>query len=194
MKFAALLITIASLHTHGYSGDTVPLPELEAQMARGQTIVASCGTVEKLGVRAVLAAGGRAREVGTLTRDPWNGEDDGHMLMELWTKRGWTLFDLDTNRRAPWGIGIGEQVAAGHDRKWITIAHDPLYAESEADVWPATRAVFADLPAWYDHIFGIAGYYDPARGYLFHDAAMRARAESYGWVWTDKATWRRLTR
>jgi len=195
MKFAAILLTIASMQSHGWSGDQTPYPELEAQLHRDERIVVSCGTVANLGVRAVRAAGGRARLVGAVTRRPYNGYDDGHIMLELRTRRGWTLFDLDLNRRAPWGIGIAEQVAAvRRDRaRWITIASDPLYDVAEAaECACGTEQVAADPRPWTRDIFGLPRYYVEARGWYFRDRVERSDAESLGHLWAPRKLWERL--
>jgi hypothetical protein len=183
MKFAALLMTIASLHSHDWEGDQVPIPQLAAQVAQGQRIGGTCGTVSRVGVHMVREAGGQARLVGTLTRRAYNGSDDGHILTELRTKHGWTLFDLDYNRRAPWGVGVAQQVARVKDgqAKWVRISSD--------DTDPP------DLRSWYRDIFGLPTYYVESRGgWFFRDRPERSDAESLGFAWAPQKLWNRLTR
>jgi hypothetical protein len=193
------VMAIAALQSHGFSGDAVPLEELEAQVARGERITVSCGTVAQLGVRAAERAGLRARLVATRTLDPYTG-DDGHMLFEIHTRKGWTLWDLDTNVRAPAGVGIDEVTAAHGEIPWRSIASDPLIAETTWTNPDGTTGYWnpseADLHVWRHHIFGVPMVYSgPELGLWYFRGPQRAAVEasSSSYVWAGRATWEELT-
>jgi hypothetical protein len=181
------ILLIAALQSHGYSGDSVSPPELEAQLARGERIVVSCGTVARLGIRAARRAGFDARLVATLTLGPYDdGFDDGHTMFEIKMPKGWTLWDLDTNAKAPEGVGVNEAVAG--PIKWQTIGTDPVVAEGE---WPA------DLNAWRRRVFGVPLIFDEPQGVWYFRGRQRERVLEYGagsYRWASKWRWWRLTR
>jgi hypothetical protein len=190
-KVIKMLASIAAHQTHGWSGDTLPLETLEVDVTRGHRILVSCGTVAHLGVRAARRTGFASRLVGSFTRQELNGFDDGHVMLEVRLRRGWTVFDLDTNRRAPAGIGISELV---QDPRWRTIARDPLYDEAEVAAGSHPdydRAAFAHLGSWYRRVLGVPTIF--AGGSIwFHDARYRSRGLSLGYRWARSGYWRRL--
>jgi hypothetical protein len=190
-KATKVLAGIAAHQIHGYSGDSLPAEDLEARLAAGDTIVVSCGTVARLGVLAVWRAGYQARLVGSFTREPLNGRDDGHIMMEVRLRKGWTLYDLDNNRAAPAGVGIVEQV---RDPRWRLIAHDAPYDEAEiaqGDDPEYDRAMFADLDRWYRRVLGVA-WIEAHSTIYFHDVQQRDRGLSLGYRWASSGYWRRL--
>lgn len=189
------LASIAAHQTHGWSGDAVPITELEADIAAGRRVVISCGTVARLGIRAARTAGYEARLVASITRDQLTG-DDGHTMLEVRLRQGWTVFDLDNNRMAQPGVGLSELVRAP---SWRVIANDAPYnraeiAATDDKLGPAYyRSVYAHLGAWYRRVLGVPLIY--AHGFFwFHDAQERARAESFGYRWASGAHWLKLNR
>lgn len=191
-KVTSILASIAAHESHGWRENALPPEVLEGELARGERIVVSCGPVSLLGVRAARRAGYPSRLVGSFTRQPLNGYDDDHVMLEVRLRRGWTVFDLDGNRRAPAGIGVSELVREPH---WRIIAHDPLYEEADvaASEYPDyERAAFADLNAWYRRILGVPLIF--ARGsFWFHDARYRSRGLSFGFRWASSDYWGRLS-
>ena len=195
LRAIRILSSIAAHQVHGWSGDSVPLGKLESRLAHGKRIIASCGTVSKLGVLAARRAGYEARLVGSFTRDRLDG-DDGHLMMEVKLREGWTVFDLDNNRAASLGVGITELV---RDQRWgEVIAHDPQYdvaqINSSTDLSPGYyRFIFAHLDGWYRRVLGVPTIF--AHGsYWFHDRRERARGVSMGYHWASGGYWRRLNR
>jgi hypothetical protein len=187
-----ILARIAAHQTHGWSGDVLPIRKLEADLARDRRIVVSCGTVSRLGLRAARRAGHSARLVGSFTRRRLNGFDDGHVMLEVRLHVGWTVFDLDNNRRARAGVGISELV---RDPRWQVIARDKPYEGAEVGAAPHTRynrAAFADLGTWYRRILGVPTI--RARGSnWFHDARERDRGLSLGFRWASGSLWKKLS-
>jgi hypothetical protein len=189
-----LLTSIAADATHGWSGDKLPITTLESDLARGERIVASCGTMARLGVRAARRAGYQARMVAAFTRRPLKG-DDGHIMMEVKLNEGWTVFDLDNNRMALPGVGISELV---QNPSWLLIADDRPYSKKEiaasTDLPPSYYYdIFRDLDAWYRRVLGVPMIF--AHGaYWFHDPLQRTRGLRLGERWASGAQWKKLNR
>jgi hypothetical protein len=186
-------MTLARDHVHGYAGDLVPLALLEAQVAAGERIVGSCGTIARLGQRALTRAGLTSRLVGSLTRDPYTG-DDGHIMLEVWNATGWHVYDLDGNRQAVDAAGHGIPIVglcAARPRHWRILADDPLYILDDPRWAEMTVAWAADIEGWYDHILGIPTIYD-YRDWWFHDDADRPKAESLGFRYATAEEWHAL--
>jgi hypothetical protein len=190
-RVTRILASIAAQESHGWRQNALPPEVLEGELARGERIVVSCWPVSRLGVRAARRAGYRSRLVGSFTREPLNGYDDDHVMLEVRLRRGWTVFDLDGNRRAPAGVGVSELV---REPRWRIIAHDPLYDEADvaASEYPDyERAAFADLDAWYSRILGVPLIF-AGGSFWFHDARDRSRGLSFGFQWASGDYWRRL--
>jgi GAF domain-containing protein len=192
-RIEAILGSLASQQAHGWRQDNVPLDELEAEVAQGQHIAVSCGTISSLGIRAAERAGYRARMVGAFTREQMNGFDDGHIMFEVRLNEGWTVVDLDNNRMAPPGTGISELV---RDPRWVLIAHDSPYDKADLATDPNhdyDLYTYTHLKAWYRHVLGVPLIW--ANGVIwFHDAAQQARGLSLGHSWAGGKYWRTLNR
>jgi hypothetical protein len=90
--------------------------------------------------------------VGVFTRRRLNHYDDGHVLMEVRLREGWTVFDLDNNRMAQPEVGITELV---RDPRWRLITHDEPYDKAEVAAEPHPnyeRAMFRHLDRWYRRV------------------------------------------
>lgn len=187
-----IMSSIAAHQVHAYSGDKLPIGQLESDVAAGQRILVSCGTVSQVGVDAARRAGFEAREVGAFTRQPLNHYDDGHIMVEVRLSEGWTVFDLDNNRMAPPGVGITQIV---RDPRWRMIAHDPAYdvAETEADPDPAYDIyMFTHMNVWYRRVLGVPTVWGADGTVWFHDGAERERGLSMGYQWASGRYWSKL--
>jgi hypothetical protein len=193
-RVTKILSRIAAHQVHGLSGDAIPISELESDLAAGQRIVVSCGTVAQIGVDAARQAGYEARRVGAFTRQRLNHYDDGHVLMEVRLREGWTVFDLDNNRMAPPGVGITELV---RDPRWRLIAHDEPYDKAETAAGPHPnydRAMFRHLDRWYRRVLGVPTIFGDDNTIWFHNRQERARGEALGYQWASGSYWRQLKR
>lgn len=184
-----MLAALAALQTHGYDEDGTPLDRLEAKLANGERIVVSCGTIARLGVRALTRGGYTARLVGGLTKDPYTGNDDGHIMLEVLVNGGWRVYDLDLNHTSDRSI---VDLVASHPRSWSVIANDPLFVDNPDPAYQAWLDQWAtNLDGWYDHILGIPticyqGYW------WFRDDGERSRAESLGFQYANAELWQTL--
>jgi len=178
----SLLSWVASMQTHGFSDEGPSPEELVAMISRGQHIEVSCGYVAAMGVLVMQQHGCEARVVGCLTHDPWDGHNDGHIMLELREGQGWTLFDLDFNRALPQGVGIAD--ACNGQRKWDVIAKDPL-----CTTWCEGGTTQKAVASGDAHLFGTAWIEDAAGWKVFHDDERRAFYEGKGFRWVDAEAW-----
>jgi hypothetical protein len=149
---------------HGPAQDGQSLDLLERRYARGETLVVTCGTVSRLAVRRLARLGVGARLVGAVTGGTSNGADDGHIMVEVLTPRGWRVYDLDNNRQPVdvrgRGVTVSEFVHM-RKRRYRMLANDRKVS------WPHMPKVFAPVYAseeglerWYDRILRVPTIYD----------------------------------
>lgn len=59
-----------------------------------QSVVISCGVQAELAQRLFSNYGIKSRLVAVMSHEPWNGQDDGHTLLEIYdTDAGWSVYD-----------------------------------------------------------------------------------------------------
>lgn len=123
---------IARADTHGFQDDNLPMPELRRKLRAGEHIVASCGTMARLGTKELKAAGVPARVVGTVTREARNG-NDGHIMLEAQPnkRKPWQVYDIDMNRqpldRRGRPMNIQQFTKQGYSGRSRSLANDPAY-------------------------------------------------------------------
>lgn len=205
-KADGLMAGIASHQTMGWQDNTTPLETLEARIADGGRIYASCSIVAALGIRAAQRAHIPARSVSAITNAKFDGYNDGHAMLELRLGGHWVLYDLDLNRKAVdahgHGVNLAYQVRAGQHRHWQVIAHDED-RWNFAGVDAKTRrmvAPFAHMTAerWYTHALGVALVRTPDGHFAYHGDGHRSARIDAVWSgvyrWVNAATWRTLNR
>lgn len=177
---------LALHHVHSWDQEGMPIPELVARYRAGETLLVICGSISRVGVQVLRDAGYYARLVGVVTKQPFDGNNDGHVMLEVWDRGGWRLYDLDGNRRAVdaalRGVSIIAQIEAGTGRWWQSIDNNP---GTLIDTSPAQ----ADLD---QRVFGTPWIARPSGGGVFHDADDRARVEGKGHTYVGAKEWERL--
>ena len=83
------------LYTHGNRDDHLNADEL-IQLAKVRRISVTCGTVSRLLQQVLTELKIKSRIVQSITTRTRNGLDDGHVLLEVWSRKRWTLFDPDS--------------------------------------------------------------------------------------------------
>jgi len=190
----AILGRIAGQATHGFTDAETQVEELEARLAAGGRISVGCVVIGLLGQRALARAGITSRLVSTITREAFDGVQDGHSMLEVRLGRRWVVYDLDRNRQPVDYRGRGMPVTRfvnEERRRWRVLAHDP-----ELDLTGAppgySAAIFLDIDRWYDRVLGTPLI--PYRGsYVFDRIAERNRLEalSPAFRWVPRRTFRR---
>ena len=94
----ALLSSICWIFTHGNSDDKKSYTEIE-QKALQSKIFATCGPLVSWANDFLQKLNINTRIVSTLTIDPWNSYDNGHILIEIFRKNlnKWIVYDLDNS-------------------------------------------------------------------------------------------------
>ena len=94
----ALISAIAWIHTHGNSDNHLSNKELTKKATKSK-IFLTCGHVSSWALHILNSLGIKARLVGGLTLEEWNGYDDGHTLIEVYREdlNKWTIYDIDNN-------------------------------------------------------------------------------------------------
>lgn len=177
----AILGPIAAQQIHGDANDLASPEALLAILDATGHIETRCGTVARLGVFLLEQSGIPARFVGCITREDWDGRNDGHAMLEAREHGAWTLYDIDGNRRLPAGKGIVD-ACNGH-RDWKSLAHDdPCVTECD---------ILTNLPVFDARVFGVPAIMSGGV-YCFHDDAMRSQIEALGYRYVGEDAWRRL--
>lgn len=73
----------AFLFRYGFEGFLDVDEERCLSLVRRQPLVASCGDLARLTRHLLERLGFEARRVEVMTLDPWNGQDDGHTMLEV---------------------------------------------------------------------------------------------------------------
>ncbi len=93
----ALISAISWIITHGDADKSKTIEELTAK-AMSDKLYLTCGPASKWAKTVLNSAGINAREVMTITLEPWNNYDDGHNMIEVEVGGVWKLFDIDNGK------------------------------------------------------------------------------------------------
>lgn len=205
-----ILRDLAANQTHSWTDNSIGYRAMVDRYKAGERLNVTCGYVSEVARRLLVEAGYTARVVQVITRDEFDGLNDGHAMVEVFADRRWRLYDVDANARAVdtagQGVSLVEQIeAVKQDRAyWEPLADDPLFREDEPDEFlrEAIRKVFADPAAFYKRIMGTAFLPRDPEGtgngglyYVDADQTNRLRENGLlaGRYLADAATWFNLT-
>jgi hypothetical protein len=158
-----LLRDIANRHQHGTRDDALTYEQAEALT---RALEMTCGPISDYALRRLSEAGIVARRVGLLTLEAWDGETDGHQMLEVWYPAwaSWVVVDFTTNRLYPQTVASFVRDRLPH----LTLADDPLNLE--------------DVEAFYDRVAQVAVIWRDGR--LWHgDYEHRAHIAEYGYLY-----------
>lgn len=193
-----LLRQLASRTTQGWVHDDWSYPKLERRLGSGKRLFITCGTVAVLAQRLLADQGVDSRVVVTMTRRPFNADDNGHTLLEVRTDHDWVLYDLNSNRVAVNDHGrpidLAEQLAAGDERRWRVLAEDRWLNPRDPRSGERIKGTpERQLDKWHDRVLGVPMVETaPGSGrFVFNETSQRARLEAYSpfYDWIDDATW-----
>lgn len=193
-----LLTGVAGQVTHGW--DQLPAEMMVARYHNGERLYVACGDVALLGKRILAEAGIHSRRVATLTKQPFNYFDDGHILLEVRIDGRWIVYDLDNNLQpldqSGNGVRISDFVAMRKRRfrRLTDPATDPQYDLSRSSNPAYTQWVYADLNRWYDRVLGVPLIMHQGV-YTFGDRQQRSRVLGYApaHLFVGKKQWRAIT-
>ena len=179
---------LAQHHVHSWRDEGMAIPKLVDMYRAGETLYVICGSVSRVGREVMQNAGYQARLVGVVTREPFDGDNDSHVMLEVWHQNGWRLYDIDGNRRAidaaGRGISVVAQVAAGANMLWEAIDDPSTVPGTPMETSPAQAALD-------QRVFDIPWIQRPSGGGVFHDSD-RARMKSKGHTYVSGKEWQRL--
>jgi len=98
-----LMRHLAGLTAHGTRHDQLD-PEQLITKASTEVLSITCGTAVDFTARVLSTRGIQTRRVVTYTREPANGVDDGHIMLEVLVDGTWSLYDP----------GLGTRFIAGN--------------------------------------------------------------------------------
>jgi hypothetical protein len=182
-----LLRRIARQVTHSWSDDKLNTDELDARFQAGQRLYVNCATVSRLAQQVLAHAGYRSRLVATVTKDELNGFDDDHVLLEVFIRGRWVVYDLDGNMqpldRKGRGMSLVQLVRNKNHVRPRMLAHDQAWdvrgmqeGEGSLAFAPYTDRIFQHHDAWYKRILGVP-IIQARDQMVFHDDQERARVE-----------------
>jgi hypothetical protein len=184
-----ILRDLAQHHVHSWREEGMAISELVAKYRAGETLYVICGSISRVGQEVVQAAGYHARLVGVVTKEPFDGDSDGHIMLEVWDQDAWRLYDIDGNRRAidsaGRGISVVAQVAAGENMLWEAIDDPGIVPGTPMEISPAQAALD-------QRVFNIPWIQRPSGGGVFNDASEKARMQSQGHTYVNDKEWKRL--
>jgi hypothetical protein len=92
-----LLNLISLLTVHGDSDKTLNTFDKKLEMIKKRPLSLTCGPNSYFVKDLIQSIGVKTRIVLTLTFDEWNGYDNGHTLLEVFSKNlnKWVLYDID---------------------------------------------------------------------------------------------------
>jgi hypothetical protein len=93
-----LMRHLAGLTAHGTRHDQLDPEQLIAK-ASTEVLSITCGTAVDFTARVLSTRGIQTRRVVTYTREPTNGVDDGHIMLEVLVDGTWSLYDPDLGTR-----------------------------------------------------------------------------------------------
>lgn len=202
---SAVLTNVAEHVSHGFADKSLTMPQLEAHIAAGGHVSVLCGQVSMLGVRALQRAGVPARYVGAFASERADLMDvpaevvESHAMLEAWTGSRWELYDLDSNVQPVDADGKPITLLQFIDmpeRRYRTLATDPLYDPTD-DQYPRYEEwVFSNHEAWYDRVLSIPAIYQgDGYGYAYTGPRSSPVADIPGYTWVSAdalatyATW-----
>lgn len=94
----AILSGIAWIYSHGNSDDEKEFSKINKKALHSK-IFATCGHVSDWTCDLLKTRVIRSRVVASLTLDPWNSYDNGHIMIEVYRNdfKKWVVYDLDNN-------------------------------------------------------------------------------------------------
>jgi hypothetical protein len=184
-----ILRDLAQHHVHSWEEEGMAISKLVVKYRAGETLYVICGSISRVGREVMQAAGYHARLVGVVTKEPFDGDSDSHVMLEVWDRDAWRLYDIDGNRRAidsaGRGISVVAQVAAGPNMLWEAIDDPSTVPGTPMDVSPAQAALD-------QRVFDIPWIQRPSGGGVFNDASEKARMKSKGHTYVDDKEWKQL--
>jgi hypothetical protein len=163
---------LCRLQVHGWRHDVEDVARWTERARRGRLSI-SCGNVCRFVAHHLAERGHKARVVQTLTLEPRNGYDDGHVLLEVFdpAEKRWILFDPDMKCRflkEGRRLSLGDAVALcrGGGQAELDFLAPPVidaYAEPGAPresaqyslLFEATFLDPAARQAWYRRMFQV---------------------------------------
>jgi Transglutaminase-like superfamily len=160
-----------------------------------------CGRTAALALALMDRIGVPSRFVATLTKHPYDGSSDGHVLVEIKMGEEWVVYDPNSNRQPVDRKGRGVPITRLVNMRpfhWRFLAKDVFYE-------PDLSYDYPEADAAYDHAFGVALIEYPyaqrlddpgATFFAYHHRGQRPRIQgTYGGVykWVDSRTWAKLT-
>jgi len=159
------------LYTHGNRDDRLTADEL-IRMAKVRRISVTCGTVSRLLQQVLADLKIRSRIVQSITTRTRNGLDDGHVMLEVWSRKGWTLFDPDSRTMfgsVRYHLGVAD-IQTGFNPKVgenitqlgppLTLDHFHFVTDTGVDLAfleERSRISPAALEQWYRRVLGRIG-------------------------------------
>lgn len=182
-KILDVMKFVAEHAEHG-TRDNVYTPEqLVAKIQNGERVSVTCTTVSTMAKIILEQHGFQSRNVLTLTAGAWDGDNDGHSMLEVWdeSNQKWTLFDLDNNvqilihGKAATIVDFTQAVAA-NDYQLFYLSGDQAFDPSwqDQDINPKEF----NLRAWYQHVIQIPSIKD-GDFYYFPNNQETDRIENY---------------
>jgi hypothetical protein len=92
--FELLKNVIGSIWSYGFEYFLPRNIEFAIDRAKNCIIIAGCVDISRLAEALLKRFGVKSRFVALKTLDPWGGQDDGHTVLEIYSKnREWVLYD-----------------------------------------------------------------------------------------------------
>lgn len=190
----ALLSSIAWIYAHGNSDDEKSYSEINAKALHSK-IFATCGSISEWTCRLLESTGIRCRIISTLTLEPWNSYDNGHIMIEVYRKdyNKWVVYDLDNNsyfssKGTPLSLIEFAEHAANENYEINYIASNSnvdfanfIDNETNYDYAFLLEARFANdysRKQWYKRVMQVPMVVDGKYNYFFNDTNI-SRVQSY---------------
>lgn len=95
---SSLLQMIGYLWNYGNKDDFASLENLQ-KILKSRIITAGCGTLARVSGQIFKSIGIQTRLIAGMSKNPWNGQDDGHTLLEIKSPQGnWFVYDPSFHR------------------------------------------------------------------------------------------------
>lgn len=165
-----LLSSLAWIDTHGTRDDKLSVVQLE-EKAKNEKIITTCGPISKFAKYILEKQSIDSRVVSAITKEPKNGFDDSHTMIEVKIGSDWQVFDLDNNTyftKNNQPLSFPDLLAAinqNSDFGIVKIASDPDIAianfkdDNSYDYSLYGEAMFSTdivLKNWYKRVLGTA--------------------------------------
>ena len=155
--------SVANSVWHGSTDNALSFQEKLGRYNRGEKLTLTCGRISGLAFYLLTQRGLYARLVGSLTLEEWNGFDDGHTLLEVYstTFKKWIVYDLDMNQQPlvngkPLTLPEFRDATQNGTVEFAKLATDPLLDPN--DVNYETFKSY-DWSAWYKRVLQITLVY-----------------------------------